>query len=87
MLPASVELRQVKYVNNLIEQDHRFMKRFVKPAMGFFSLVTAWRILQGYEVMHMIRKGKEVEWLKERADVKEPSSPACLEWQPKRNKR
>src|SRR6266536_2912204 len=58
VLPESVELRQVKYLNNLIEQDHRFIKRLVKPAMGFFSLETAGRTLQGYEVMHMIRKGQ-----------------------------
>ena len=36
-LPESVELRQIKYLNNLIEQDHRFIKRLVKPGMGFFS--------------------------------------------------
>jgi IS6 family transposase len=58
ILPASVELRQVKYLNNLIEQDHRFIKRVVKPGMGFFSMETAGRTLQGYEVMHMIRKGQ-----------------------------
>jgi transposase, IS6 family len=58
MLPASVELRQVKYLNNLIEQDHRFIKRLVKPGLGFFSLETAGRTLQGYEVMNMIRKGQ-----------------------------
>ena len=58
MLAESVELRQVKYLNNLIEQDHRFIKRLVKPGMGFFSFETAWRTLQGYEVMHMIRKGQ-----------------------------
>jgi transposase-like protein len=58
VLPASVELRQVKYLNNLIEQDHRFIKRLVKPGMGFFSFTTAWRTLQGYETMHMIRKGQ-----------------------------
>jgi transposase, IS6 family len=57
-LPEAVELRQVKYLNNLIEQDHRFIKRLVKPGMGFFSLETAGRTLQGYEVMHMIRKGQ-----------------------------
>src|SRR5258708_34952526 len=34
MLPASVELRQVKYLNNLIEQDHRFIKRLTRPGMG-----------------------------------------------------
>ncbi len=58
LLPQSVELRQVKYLNNLVEQDHRFIKRLVKPGMGFFSLETAGRTLQGYEVMHMIRKGQ-----------------------------
>ncbi len=58
ILPASVELRQVKYLNNLIEQDHRFIKRLVKPGMGFFSVETAGRTLQGYEVMDVIRKGQ-----------------------------
>jgi IS6 family transposase len=57
MLPEKVELRQVKYLNNLIEQDHRFIKRLTKPGMGFFSDLTAWRTLQGYEVMNMMRKG------------------------------
>jgi transposase, IS6 family len=58
ILPEAVELRQVKYLNNIVEQDHRFIKRRVKPGMGFFSLETAWRTLQGYEVMHMVRKGQ-----------------------------
>jgi transposase-like protein len=53
-----VELRQVKYLNNLIEQDHRFIKRLTKPGMGFFSFETAWRTLQGYEMMNMLRKGQ-----------------------------
>ncbi len=57
-LPQSVELRQVKYVNNLVEQDHRFIKRRVKPGLGFFSFETAWNTLQGYEVMNMVRKGQ-----------------------------
>jgi len=51
-------LRQVKYLNNLIEQDHRFIKRLVKPGLGFFSFETASRTLQGYEIMYMIRKGQ-----------------------------
>ena len=58
ILPEQVELRQVKYLNNLIEQDHRFIKRLVKPGLGFFSLETAGRTLQGYEVMNIIRKGQ-----------------------------
>ena len=47
ILPQHVELRQVNYLNTLIEQDHRFMKRLTKPGMGFFSFETAWRTLQG----------------------------------------
>ena len=58
VLPQHVELRQVKYLNNLIEQDHRFIKRLTKPGMGFFSFETAWRTIQGFEVMNMLRKGQ-----------------------------
>jgi transposase, IS6 family len=57
VLLQHVELRQVKYLNNLIEQDHRFIKRLTRPGMGFFSFETAWRTLWGFEVMNMIRKG------------------------------
>ncbi len=57
-LPQSCALRPVKYLNNLIEQDHRFIKRRVKPGLGFYSFQTAWRTLRGYETMHMIRKGQ-----------------------------
>ena len=58
MLAEAVELRQIKYLNNLIEQDHQFIKRLTKPGMGFFSFETAWRTLQGFEIMNMIRKGQ-----------------------------
>ena len=47
IMPASCELRQSKYLNNLIEQDHRFIKRLVKREMGFFSFETAWRTCAG----------------------------------------
>lgn len=57
-IPTSCELRQSTYLNNLIEQDHRFIKRLVKPGMDFWSFETAWRTLQGYESMHMLRKGQ-----------------------------
>jgi transposase-like protein len=57
-LAASCELRQSKYLNNLVEQDHRFINRLVKPGLGFFSFQTAWNTLQGYESMNMIRKGQ-----------------------------
>lgn len=58
VLAVACELRQSKYLNNLIEQDHRFIKRLVKPGMGFFSFEAAWRTIQGYEAMHMMRKGQ-----------------------------
>jgi len=62
-LSKGVELRQNKYLNNRIEQDHRFIKRLVKPGMGFGSFNTARRTIKGYEIMHMLRKGqvKKVE--------------------------
>jgi len=62
-LSESMELRQNKYLNNQIEQDHRFIKRLVKPGMGFGSFNTARRTIKGYETMNMLRKGqvKKVE--------------------------
>ena len=50
--------RPSQYMNNMVEQDHRFIKRRVKPGLGFFSYPTAWRTIRGYEAMHMIRKGQ-----------------------------
>ena len=57
-LSADCELRQVKYLNNLIEQDHRFIKRRTRPSLGFFTFETAERTLSGYEALNMIRKGQ-----------------------------
>jgi IS6 family transposase len=57
-LAADCELRQVKYLNNLIEQDHRFIKRRTRPGLGFLAFETAQRTFSGYETMHMIRKGQ-----------------------------
>jgi IS6 family transposase len=57
-LPQGCQLRPAKYLNNVIEQDHRFIKRLVKAGLGFCSFLTAWRTLRGYETMHMIRKGQ-----------------------------
>jgi len=53
-----VELRQKKYLNNIVEQNHREVKRLVKPGMGFGSFNTARRTLKGYEIMNMISKGQ-----------------------------
>lgn len=57
-LPEQVELRQNKYLNNLVEQDHRGIKRLVTPGMGFGSFNTARRTIRGYETMNMMRKGQ-----------------------------
>ncbi len=57
-LPKKVKLRQKKYLNNIVEQDHRGIKRLVKPGMGFGSFNTARRTLKGYEMMNMMRKGQ-----------------------------
>jgi putative transposase len=55
---AEIELRQVKYLNNIVEQDHRAIKRQVRPMMGFKSFWSAAVTLAGIELMHMIRKGQ-----------------------------
>ena len=53
-----IEVRQVKYLNNIIKQDHRFVKRVTKPMLGFKSFRAASAVLAGIELMHMIRKGQ-----------------------------
>ena len=51
-------LRQAKFLNNIIEQDHRRPKRLVRPSLGFGGFHTARRTLAGYEAMAMVRKGQ-----------------------------
>ena len=55
---AGIELRQVKYLNNIVEQDHRAIKRMTRPMSGFKSFWSASITLAGIELMHMIRKGQ-----------------------------
>jgi IS6 family transposase len=64
-LPVTCLLRQCKYFNNVVEQDHRFVKRRVSPGLGFGAFDTAQRTIQGHEAMHMIRKG-QLEGITER---------------------
>ena len=54
----AVEVRQIKYLNNIVEQDHRAVKRNTRPMLGFKSFRAAASVLAGIELMHMIRKGK-----------------------------
>ena len=51
-------VRQVKYLNNLVEQDHRAIKRVTRPMLNFKSFRSAKDVLAGIELMHMIRKGQ-----------------------------
>ena len=51
-------LRQVKYLNNIVEQDHRRVKRLTRPELGFGGFWTARLTLAGFEAMAMIRKGQ-----------------------------
>ena len=55
-------LRQCRFLNNIVEQDHRTVKRRARLAMGYGSFRTAWKTLQGIETMHMINKGR-IRWL------------------------
>jgi putative transposase len=53
-----ITVRQVKYLNNIVEQDHRAIKRVTRPMLGFKSFRAASNVLAGVELMHMIRKGQ-----------------------------
>jgi transposase, IS6 family len=58
LLPESCLLKQCKYLNNIIEQDHRLVNRRVNLGRGFGAFSTAQRTIQGYEAMHRLRKGQ-----------------------------
>ena len=53
-----IEIRQIKYLNNIVEQDHRFIKKIVKPTKGFKSFASASATLSGIELHHMLKKGQ-----------------------------
>ena len=55
---ADIEMRQIKYLNNIVEQDHRAIKRVVRPMLGFKTFRCARALIAGIETMHMIRKGQ-----------------------------
>jgi transposase, IS6 family len=57
-LPETCLLRQCKYLNNVVEQDHRRVKRLVDLGLGFGTFHTARQTIQGYEAMHMFRNGQ-----------------------------
>jgi putative transposase len=55
---TDIEIRQVKYLNNIVEQDHRAIKRMVRAMSGFKAFWSAAITIAGIEIMHMIRKGQ-----------------------------
>jgi len=59
-LSPGTTIRKIQYLNNIIEQDHRFIKRKTRPMLGFGSFETAEKTICGIEAMHMIRK-RQVE--------------------------
>ena len=57
-MAVSIIVRRVKYLNNIIKQDHRAIKLMAGPMLGFKSSGAAANVLAGIELMHMIRKGQ-----------------------------
>jgi len=55
-IPDGMQLRQQKYLNNVVEQDHRFIKKQIRSMLRFKYFDTATSILSGVEAMHMIKK-------------------------------
>ena len=57
---TTISIRQVKYLNNIVEQDHRGVKRITRPMLGFKAFDAAQSTLVGIELMHMIKKKQMV---------------------------
>lgn len=57
-MPIGIKIRQIKYLNNIVEQDHRFIKKRVRSMLGLKCFRTAKSILFGIEAMHIINKGQ-----------------------------
>ena len=57
---TAIEIRKIKYLNNIVEQDHRAVKRVTRPMLGFESFEAAYDTLVGIELMHMLKKRQRV---------------------------
>ncbi len=55
-MPLGMQIRQIKYLNNIVEQDYHFIKKRIRSMLGFKSFDTATCMLAGVEAMHMIKK-------------------------------
>jgi putative transposase len=69
---TTITIRQIKYLNNIVEQDHRAVKRVTRPMLGFKSFYAARRTLVGIELMHMLKK-------KQRVGVEGNDAPSAAE--------
>ena len=58
--PMTIAIRQVKYLQNVVDQDHRAVKRMTRPMLGFKAFDAAQCTLAGVELMHMIKKRQMV---------------------------
>jgi transposase, IS6 family len=76
-LPRRVRLRQCKFLNNVIEQDHRVSKKRTWLAKGYNTFPSARRTLEGIETLHLIRKGR-VRWVAKKDVVAEAKFVAKL---------
>ena len=76
-LPWRVRLRQCKFLNNVIEQDHRVSKKRTWLAKGYKTFPSARRTLEGIETIHMIRKGR-VRWVAKQDVIAEANFIAKL---------
>jgi len=56
-----IDIRQIKYLNNIVEQEHRFIKKITKPMKGFKSFESAQATISGIELHHMLRKGQHLK--------------------------
>ena len=75
--------RPVRYLNNILEQDHRAIKSRANAKQGFREFQAARQKIQGYEAVHMIRNGKLDGWQEMIFFDRFSSSTAFLTWQPK----
>ncbi|EJQ39851.1 transposase [Bacillus wiedmannii] len=55
-VPIGTKIRRIKYLNNIVEQDHRFIKKRIRSMLGFKPYKTSASILSGVEAMHMVKK-------------------------------
>jgi putative transposase len=58
---TQITVRQIKYLNNIVEQDHRFVKKITKPMKGFKEFHSAAATLAGIELHHMLRKNQHTQ--------------------------